>query len=95
MTEWGVFLVIVSLITFATAIITPIIKLNTSIVRLTDSVTLLEKSLDNMADSNSRAHKRIWDQLDEHGEKLNAHENDILLIKEREKERERHDKFNM
>lgn len=85
MTEWGVVLVIVTLLGFVTGIITPLIKLNTAIVKLIDSVEALDKSLGDLVESNTRTHKRIWDRLDEHSDKLNEHETKLIVIMEKER----------
>lgn len=87
MTEWGVVLVIVTLLGFVSGIITPLIKLNTAIVKLIDSVNALDKSLGNLIESNTKTHKRIWDKLDEHDDKLNKHDTRLAVIEEKEKER--------
>lgn len=85
MTEWGVVLVIVTLLGFVTGIITPLIKLNTAIVKLIDSVEALDKSLGDLVESNTRTHKRIWDRLDEHSDKLNDHETKLIVLMEKER----------
>lgn len=85
MTEWGVVLVIVTLLGFVSGIIAPLIKLNTAIVKLIDSVEALDKSLEDLIESNTRTHKRIWDRLDEHSDKINEHETKLTLIMEKER----------
>ena len=87
MTEWGVVLVIVTLLGFVSGIITPLIKLNTAIVKLIDSVNALDKSLGDLIESNTKTHKRIWDKLDEHDDKLSRHDTRLAVIEEKEKER--------
>ena len=87
MTEWGVVLVIVTLLGFVSGIIAPLIKLNTAIVKLIDSVEALDKSLGDVIESNTRTHKRLWDKLDEHSYKINDHETRLALVEEKEKER--------
>ncbi|MGN0695022.1 MAG: hypothetical protein ACI4LK_08980 [Lentihominibacter sp.] len=85
MTEWGVFLVISALLGFMAAVIKPIIKLNTTMVRLIDSVNSLDESLESLTASNSNTHKRLWDELEDHDNKLNSHETRLQII---ENERE-------
>lgn len=87
MTEWGVVLVIVTLLGFVSGIITPLIKLNTAIVKLIDSVNALDKSLGDLIESNTRTHKRIWDKLDEHDDTLGKHETRLAVLMEKKKER--------
>lgn len=52
MTEWGVFGVITALAAFGVSIVTPIIKLNTSIVRLIDRLNRLDEGVDELTEKN-------------------------------------------
>lgn len=83
MSEWGVFLVIVALIGFVSAIVAPLLKLNTAIVSLIDSVDALNKSFDELTKSNTSTHKRIWDRLEGHEQKINDHETRLKLIEDK------------
>lgn len=87
MTEWGVVVVIITLLGFISGIVTPLLKLNTSIVKLLNSVDALDKSLGNLIESNARTHKRLWDRLDEHDDTLNKHETRLAVIEKEKKER--------
>lgn len=87
MNEWQVFLVIGAVVSFLIAIITPMLKLNTAIVRLIEAVNTLELSLGRLTKSNSESHKRIWCELEKQDDVLNNHENRINLLEQR-----RHDK---
>lgn len=87
MTEWGVVLVIVTLVGLFSGILAPIIKLNTAIVKLIDSVNALDKSLSALIESNTKTHKRIWDKLDEHDDNFKEIEIRLALIGNKEKER--------
>ena len=71
MTERQVVSAIAALIGMAATILTPIIKLNSSIVRLTHAVDdfertarKLEEADDRMRSENRRAHKEFYDRLD-------------------------------
>ena len=83
MTEWGVFGVIVALVGFAGAIVTPIIKLNTNITRLTVTIENILKEQEAAKSANGKSHDRIWTELDAHGDKLDEHETRITKIEER------------
>ncbi len=83
MTEWGVFGVIVALVGFAAAIVTPIIKLNTNITRLTVTIENILREQEAAKSANSKSHDRIWTELDAHGDKLGEHEIRITKIEER------------
>ncbi len=80
MTEWTVITVIIALIALVTAIITPIIKLNTTITRLTVVVDGIEKRYSGVASLNTEAHCEIHKKIDEHGEKIGEHETRISVL---------------
>lgn len=86
MNEWEVYLVIVSLVGFAIAIGTPIIKLNTSITRLIERLNSLDQGMDELSEKNHRSHARIWEHNDEQDVKLNDHETRITILEEKEKQ---------
>ena len=85
MTEWEVYLVIVSLVGFAIAVGTPIIKLNTSITRLIDRLNNLDENMDELTVRNSKSHERIWKHNEEQDKQLNEHEKRITVLEENEK----------
>lgn len=59
MTEWGVVLVIVTLAGLGGAIITPILKLNTSITTLIVTMENTSESLKQLTQANTSSHKRM------------------------------------
>ena len=81
MTEWGVFGVIVALVTFAIAVGAPVLKLNKSINVLTVNVENLKDLLDEMKKDNRRAHQDLQDQIDEHTEKISDIREDVAVLK--------------
>lgn len=85
MTEWEVFGVIVTLVGFAIAIGTPIIKLNTSITKLIEGLHNLGEGMDELTEKNSKSHERIWKHNDEQDKQLGNHETRITLLEEKEK----------
>lgn len=80
MNEWMVVTVIVTLVGLVVAIVTPLIKLNTTITKLNTTVTVLEKNLEAVTTGNTESHKRIWTELDEHGDKLADQDKRITVI---------------
>lgn len=83
--EWTVVTVIIALATLVTAIITPIIKLNTTITRLTAVVDGIEKRYSGVASLNAEAHCEIRKKLDEHGEKIGEHETRISVLESKKR----------
>ena len=82
MTEWSVFLVIVSLMGFAATIVGPIIKLNTSITTLTVTMQAMETALSALAAKNSTAHRSLWEKTKQQDVVLQTHEKRITLLEE-------------
>lgn len=81
--EWTVVTVIAVLAALVTAIITPLIKLNNTITRLTAIVEGIETRYSGISTVNSEAHCVINKRLDEHGEKISEHDTAIAVLKEK------------
>ena len=81
MTEWNVYLVIVSLLGTALAIGAPVIRLNTTITKLIDKIDNLGGDLSELEASNRRSHERIHKKNDEQDKKLAEHETRIDVYK--------------
>lgn len=86
MTEWQVVGVLIALVGFVASIVTPIIKLNTSIVKLSVLVDNLGNKLSSMEAANSASHDRIWNKLEEHGEELLDHDKRIIKLEGQKRE---------
>ena len=77
MTEWGVFGVIVTLVTFVIAVVKPIINLTQSITKLATVVEQLKHDYEEQRVSSEKSHKRIWDTVNKHEDELRDHETRI------------------
>lgn len=71
--EWQIVTTIITLVSFGFAVIKPILKLNSSIVKLTDAVESLEL--------NGSEIKTI---VKEHESKLDDHEKRIIILEQKE-----------
>ncbi len=71
--EWQIVTTIITLVSFGVAVIKPILKLNSSIVKLTDAVESLEL--------NGSEIKTI---VKEHESKLDDHEKRIIILEQKE-----------
>ena len=80
MQEWTVVTTLVTLLGLGVAVVTPLINLNSIIVRLTDVVSALEENFSGLAKSNSEAHAKIWEKVEEQDETLVGHEIRLSLI---------------
>ena len=70
MSEWNVFEIIVALIAFVATVVAPIIKLNTSIVKLTQIVDRMSTELGELTNRNAATHERIFEKLNEHDTRI-------------------------
>ena len=83
MTEWGVFGVIAAIISFGVCIGAPLLRLNSTITRLSVVLDIFQKQVDCDKKANNEEHVAIWDTVEKQGETLNEHEIEIQLIKQR------------
>ena len=74
MTEWSIFLIIGEIAAFLLVVVPPIVKLNTSIGKLTESINHIEKDYKDAQIKNTENHRRIWDKNDEQDDRLENHE---------------------
>lgn len=88
MDRYEIILVIIYLVTFGIAVCTPILKLNTTITKLISATESLKASQENLTESNYKSHKRIWESLDVHDEKISDHEHRITAIETRQEHRD-------
>lgn len=77
MGEWGVYLVIASLVGFLATVIPPIIKLNTSITKLTVTMDNITDDLKGLTERNRNGHERLWDKNNEQDARISDHETRI------------------
>ncbi len=80
MSEWVVVTSIVVLIGLVTAIVTPIVKLNTTITKLTVVVDTTQDTLKKLTEDNTASHRRLWERNDEQGEQIQEHEKRITAL---------------
>lgn len=80
MTEWGVVLVIISVVGLIAAVTGPIVKLNTSITKLTVMMGNVTGDLDELTTKNSKSHERIHEKLERHDGAINDHDKRIHVL---------------
>ena len=97
MTEWGVFGVVVALVYFVVAVAAPMLKLNSTITRLSTIIEQFSRRIDKLEQddetiqaSNREARRRLHDRIDkndeliaEHVLKLENHEIRLNQLEER------------
>ena len=70
MTEWNIVEVIAALIGLFLTVGLPIVKLISSITRLTLTVESIQHNIDSVTSRNADSHRRMWNKLDEHGKMI-------------------------
>ena len=80
MTEWAVVGVIITLLGLVAAVAKPLISLNTTLTKLSDSVATLDKNITALTTDNTASHARILGKLNAHDETINDHEKRISII---------------
>lgn len=80
MTEWGVVLVIIALVGLLATIGAPIIKLNSTIVKLLTIVDSLKGDVTELTDKNTQSHGRLWKHNEKQDAKIDDHEKRITVI---------------
>lgn len=78
--EWQIVTVIVTLIGLGVTIVTPIVKLNTSITKLTSTVDHLAQQIADEEAQNAKSHDRIWKKEGEQDAQLGDHERRITVL---------------
>ena len=96
MSEWTVVTVIVVLVGLGVSVMAPVLKLNSTITRLS---TLIDGALRDMKELKetdaairqhaTEAHQRIHERINENEDKLQNHENRIVVLEERHKKGEK------
>ncbi len=78
--EWTVVTVIVVLLGLVAAVVRPLLSLNATITRLTESVNSLQKNIAGLTAKNDESHDRLWAASAEHGQRLSNHETRLRLM---------------
>lgn len=87
MTEWGVFGVIVALASFIAAVVTPMLKLNSSITKLNVTINYMNQQLtnqnaeiDRIRERSRESHRKLWEKNDEQDGVLDSHDKRISKL---------------
>ena len=83
MTEWGVFGVISAIVVFGVCVGAPLLRLNSTITRLSTVLSMFQKQVDEDKKTNAEEHIAIWDSVEKQGERINEHDTDIAVLKEK------------
>lgn len=83
MERWDIVGVIATLVALFAAIITPMIKLNTTITKLNASIDGLGDKMNDINCENKKQHDSLFGITREHGDTLARHETQIELIKDK------------
>ena len=83
MTEWGVFGVISAIVVFGVCVGAPLLRLNSTITRLSTVLSMFQKQVDEDKKTNTEEHIAIWDECEKQGIKINEHDTEIAVLKEK------------
>lgn len=83
MNEWTVVTALVVVVGLFATLAKPLLKLNTTLVKLDDNVTSLRQSLTDQTASNKEAHTKIWAHESEQDKRLENHETRIERLEGR------------
>lgn len=78
--EWQVVGVLIALLGLLTAVVTPVVRLNSSITKLNTTMEHITKEVDGLKTDNHGSHKRLWDKNEEQDKVLNDHETRITTL---------------
>lgn len=78
--EWTTVTVLIAVVGLIATVLTPAIKLNTSVTKLATLVDSLNNKISTSESNNAEAHRRIWNELDGQKETLNQHETRITVL---------------
>ena len=78
--EWQVVGVLITLLGLLTAVVTPVVRLNSSITKLNTTMEHITKEVDGLKTDNHDSHKRLWDKNEEQDKALNDHETRITTL---------------
>ena len=80
MNEWAVVGVVVVLFGLIAAVVTPLLKLNTSITQLTCAVGVLQKNIEGLTTKNSEGHTKLWEHSSKQDSLIADHETRIRIL---------------
>ena len=83
MTEWGVFGVISAIVVFGVCVGAPLLRLNSTITRLSTVLDMFQKQVDEDKKCNAEEHIALWNECEKQGEKISEHDTAIALLKEK------------
>ena len=83
MNEWVVITVLITVVGLVATVVAPIVKLNTTITKLTTVVDVMQNTLKELTSENSKGHRRLWEHNNGQDEKLANHDMRLHVIEEK------------
>lgn len=77
---WEIFLGIIALFGFISAVMAPIVKLNTSITKLNAALETMQVAFNRSETDNEESHRRMWTHNESQDNVINNHEARICSI---------------
>ncbi|MCI6646500.1 MAG: hypothetical protein MSH16_02510 [Oscillospiraceae bacterium] len=82
MSEWTVVTVLVALLGLFATVAKPIVSLNATIARLGETVERLDAKLTELTEHNADSHRRLWEECDRHGQRIEDHETRLTVLEQ-------------
>ena len=80
MSEWTVVTVLVALLGLFATVAKPIVSLNATIARLSETVERLDGRLTEMNQRNADGHRRLWEECERHSVRIEDHETRLTVL---------------
>ena len=80
MSEWGVVLVIVTLIGLIASIMGPVVYVTRTLAKLTAVTGRMQADQTNDRNQNMQSHEKLWKHISEQDERINDHETRIQIL---------------
>lgn len=81
MTEWGVFLVITSIVGFLLAVGGPAVYVVKTLVKITTVLDRMQKDVDENRDKSVEAYRELWEHNDKQDAQIAEHDREIYGLK--------------
>lgn len=81
--EWMVVTALVTLVGLVATVVTPIVRLNTTITKLTTIVDVVKDNMKELTSDNSEGHRRLWAHNNVQDAKLTEHDKKLSHLEGR------------
>ncbi len=80
MNEWGIFVVVATVVGFIITVSTPITKLTKSITELNCNITSLDEKFEEIAKRTTANDEKVWKKIDTHEQRITENEKKLAVM---------------